>query len=794
MKSAFPAKQSAPARAAASSAASASSPTLAATPPDAFRSASDFRLAGDWFFYAHVLAHGQIAYDRRSLNCHREHPGTVTQTTNPSEHYREILAVQDEIATLVDLPLKTQKNIASHRAELRKKWRLPDENLPVIFRNPLVSVVVPVYNLENCVETCLNSLLAQEYQNFELILVDDGSTDGSLKILRTFAEKHQKIKILHQKNTGLSAARNAGLKAASGEFIAFVDGDDSVDPFYLFSLLSAMRDTSDIAVCGYREVITPQRKNSSAEPSSTSPAGRSQDSTPGATVKKVQKCPKITLSGPDAAARLLVRQENYDLVAWNKLYRTSLFRQNDIAYPEGRLYEDCLTTYKLYAAAREVVVVPEPYCNYIRRAGSITSENSLLESLAARERAARESIAYFSAVESPQAVSATKNLQAPAVKKSQTTSATEASVKSPQNASAKLSTDSAPRVSVAVPNYNYAHYLPARVESILSQTFPIYELLILDDASTDDSLAVIDQIIRDHPAAPIRVLKNAKNSGNVFKQWARAFAEARGDYLWIAEADDLSRPDFLSAAMQGFAKTDSSSRLAATQDLTKANSPDARNPQKTTDVVLSYTESSLIDAKGREKLPDLRSWSGYKTHHHWNRSYVNPGPAELSRYLAVNNTIINVSAVVFKLDPRIPFQEYLIGQQSSANILISSTVDLQNRPVAQLKSLRTTSASLRTTSASLQTTSASPQLPPASRKKLLSAASVSLLTAKFAYLDAALAGRIPKKYGHAALVWIKNHAPDYENNPALTRRLRAYLKLISTRDARLYFRFRGASL
>ena len=119
-----------------------------------------------------------------------------------------------------------------------------------------------------------------------------------------------------------------------------------------------------------------------------------------------------------------------------------------------------------------------------------------------------------------------------------------------------LSGQSPARVSVVVPNYNYAHYLPARINSILAQDYPIREIIILDDASSDNSLAVIEDICRDASVptgVPIRVIVNAENSGSVFAQWAKGAAAARGEYVWIAEADDLSAPEFLDAATAGFA-------------------------------------------------------------------------------------------------------------------------------------------------------------------------------------------------------------------------------------------------
>lgn len=196
-------------------------------------------------------------------------------------------------------------------------------------------------------------------------------------------------------------------------------------------------------------------------------------------------------------------------------------------------------------------------------------------------------------------------------------------------------------VTAVIPNYNYANYLEARVNSIVNQTYPVSELIILDDKSTDDSLKVIDRIVKNlktvRPNLKVRFIPNEVNSGKVFKQWAKAFAEATGDYLWICEADDLCSKHFLNAVMQGFEKNEK--------------------------VVLSYAESKMIDDEGYTLMPNFRPWIDYLASGHWKKSYINDGKNELKTVTAVNNTITNVSGVVFKLRENgkniLPYQDYL---------------------------------------------------------------------------------------------------------------------------------------
>ncbi|MBQ3264127.1 glycosyltransferase family 2 protein, partial [Candidatus Saccharibacteria bacterium] len=113
-----------------------------------------------------------------------------------------------------------------------------------------ISIIIPFYNVEKYFAKCLDSVLNQTHQNLEIILTDDGSTDKSSQIAKSYAKKDSRIKIIHQKNQGQSAARNAGLRAATGDFISFIDSDDEIKPDFIKNLLSAYDDSVAISVCG----------------------------------------------------------------------------------------------------------------------------------------------------------------------------------------------------------------------------------------------------------------------------------------------------------------------------------------------------------------------------------------------------------------------------------------------------------------------------------------------------------------------------------------------------------------
>ena len=190
------------------------------------------------------------------------------------------------------------------------------------------------------------------------------------------------------------------------------------------------------------------------------------------------------------------------------------------------------------------------------------------------------------------------------------------------------------KVSVVVPNYNYKKFLRKRILTIVRQTYPIYELIILDDASTDGSQGKIEEIIAEvkkrKPELKTKVIINKQNSGKVISQWKKGFEAAEGDYIWIAETDDLSRKNFLEEAIKGF-----------------------DDPE----VVLSYTESMVINGWGIVMVPDFRWSRDREKTGHYDKNYVKSGVDEIKEIMAIRCTIPNVSAVVFKRDAK--FLKYL---------------------------------------------------------------------------------------------------------------------------------------
>lgn len=207
--------------------------------------------------------------------------------------------------------------------------------------NPVISVIVSIYNVQDYVKRSVQSIQNQTYKNLEIILVDDGSTDNSGKICDEFAKYDERIKVIHKVNGGLSSARNEGIRIAAGEYIAFVDGDDWIDDTMYEGMMSAMlKYDADIAICNYKEI---------------SKKGIRDTSTDDITVFEGRETLKVFIE----------EDEKYQIqnAAWNKLYKRSLM--GNLSFPEGKLFEDIVYTTKLLAGSKKAVYVNKAYYNYI---------------------------------------------------------------------------------------------------------------------------------------------------------------------------------------------------------------------------------------------------------------------------------------------------------------------------------------------------------------------------------------------------------------------------------------------
>lgn len=216
---------------------------------------------------------------------------------------------------------------------------------------PKVSIIAPVYNVEKYLRKCIDSLINQTLNDIEIICINDGSTDKSLKILKEYKNRDSRIILLNQENSGQSVARNRGIEIAKGEYLGFVDPDDWIDLDYYEKLYNAAStNDTDIAVGGIIRVT-------------------------GIKKKKFLNFEKETLTDNTKLKFELcdVPEKSY---IWNKIYKTQKLKEINLKFEEGRIFEDCIFTPQALFFLGKMVTVPNTYYYYLRRNNSTVKQRS----------------------------------------------------------------------------------------------------------------------------------------------------------------------------------------------------------------------------------------------------------------------------------------------------------------------------------------------------------------------------------------------------------------------------------
>lgn len=213
-------------------------------------------------------------------------------------------------------------------------------------RTPLISVIVPIFKVEKYLPECIESLLAQSYNNLELILVDDGSPDNCPAICDNYAKQDKRIKVIHKKNGGLSDARNAGIDIATGDYICFVDSDDYVARDYIKKLYDAIcSNDADMAVCGYEYVFDDGSKETDEKPEAE------------------------LLTEDEYWSKVYTSMFTTFVVAWNKLCKAEIFKT--LRYTKGKINEDQIILHDILRQCQKIVIIEDLLYFYRKREGSI---------------------------------------------------------------------------------------------------------------------------------------------------------------------------------------------------------------------------------------------------------------------------------------------------------------------------------------------------------------------------------------------------------------------------------------
>lgn len=270
------------------------------------------------------------------------------------------------------------KNISSQCIGINSHYYETAEEVRDNMNTELISIIVPVYNVDRYLTECIDSLICQTYQNLEILLIDDGSTDKSGLICDKYAQLDKRIRVVHQKNQGLSATRNLGIRISRGEYIAFVDSDDCVHCEFIGTLYSIQQKMdSKISVCYY------QRFSNSSE--------IDRNSTVSLSNRFLNSYEALSLLNEWISKNAITMQ-----IICNKLYRKEVFE--NINFPIGKLREDEFVIHRILACSERISLTDSELYFYRKRNGSIMASNDLVDNFKhlALHEALIDRIVFFS--------------------------------------------------------------------------------------------------------------------------------------------------------------------------------------------------------------------------------------------------------------------------------------------------------------------------------------------------------------------------------------------------------------
>lgn len=530
-----------------------------------------------------------------------------------------------------------------------------------------LTIIVPCYNNAKFLHNCLDSIVDNDYQNYNVIIVDDCSTDNSLEIIKEYASKYKNITyFVNEKNMGAGFSRNKALAKCTTKYVTFLDSDDYINKDYYQVLIKNIKEFDVIVADIMLEY--PDKKT-------------------------LAPC----CEGKKTRENLI--NNGFAASPCNKIFKTSFLKKYPFA--EGIMNEDICAVISCLINGK-VTYCNSVYYNYVQHKSSI--QNTRLSSkrldifksleilkeynpnlnkdiydiiffnqiilflfyvvskennLFVQVKFLRKFSKYFSAYykDNNKALAKflanqsklhkmyyklqiklanlhlnillsllftsykfykkffTKNV----LKKQYELNDLVRMAKKNQSYPEKKS------LTVVIPNYNYEKFIYQRLYSILYQKYKINKIIILDDASTDNSVKVIKEVIASlNSFIPIELIVNKTNSGSAFKQWQKGINLVDTEYLWIAEADDYCDSSFLKSI---FDKVENQE-----------------------DIALAYTNTAFIDEHGlmirRSVVPDI----DIQNSHHWQEDFISEGLEELKNYAFLNCTIANVSSVILKTE------------------------------------------------------------------------------------------------------------------------------------------------
>ncbi|MCI8362380.1 MAG: glycosyltransferase family 2 protein [Clostridia bacterium] len=550
----------------------------------------------------------------------------------------------------------------------------------------LITVIVPCYNIEKYIERCIESIEKQTYKNIEIIAVDDGSKDNTFEILKECKEKYSNLQIYqNNKNSGAAYSRNFAIQKSKGEYIGFVDSDDYITQDYYEKLMQKItEENADVAVADI-EIVYENNKYPSilVKPCKDEYKTKISFINNGLSASPCNKLIKKELLdiypflegkiNEDVASILPVLVKANKIVYVEGIKYSYIQRENSVQNSEVTLkrlemFDAIDTCFKRiqkeenYEEYKEAILYQQVLLMYmavIPKQKEIAKRKELLEKfMDKQEKYNLYKNKYIKEFinQQPQKERKYYKKMAMCLKNKQVDLANKIIEEKQMNNNIKEKIKDIIRIiikrtvikrnitiedlekkakkqakkqqgqvkiSVVIPNYNYENFLIPRIYSILYQTEKIYEIIILDDNSKDNSRELIDKIVdRLKPYIKIQKIYNKENSGCAFKQWKKGFEIARGDYVWIAEADDCCQKTLLTNIIK----------------------PIKQNK----DIYISYADTAFINAWDKIILPTIKPEIDIRKTGHWDSNFVDNGLEEIENYTFLNCIIANVSSCLIK--------------------------------------------------------------------------------------------------------------------------------------------------
>lgn len=534
-----------------------------------------------------------------------------------------------------------------------------------------LTIIIPCFNMEKYIAKCLDSIFNQTYKNYNIIVVDDASTDDTYNILKEYETNHDNMLIIENKvNSGAGYSRNQALSLIKTKYVTFVDGDDYLSNDYYENFMAEIKPIdADIGLCDI--YITYEEHNM---------------------IDTIATCCEGKLTKYNFIVNGLAASP------CNKVFKTELFNNNSFA--ENIINEDIPAVLSALIKSDKLVYIPNTYYYYVQHKTSVQNSSLSIKKLdlfksidmlydrvkdydyktywdgiifyqiillllyiIPKEKNYKKRKKFlFEFIKLARKYNINHNTYLPKFLDDQSfkhklyyrllinlvshnhiitannliwmykyykENYTENVLASPDTYNIDTLISLAKQqeylvkkdLTVVIPNYNYARFLYQRLFSILNQDIAVKEIIILDDKSKDNSITVIDSIVSAlEPYIQIRKAYNEENSGSAFKQWEKGIKMATGKYIWICEADDYCNRFFLKDIFKKLKK----------------------------DVVLAYTDTGFINVDGLLMQRSVVKDIDLQKSKHWNKSFVNDGNKEIIDYAYLNCTIANVSSVVFK--------------------------------------------------------------------------------------------------------------------------------------------------